>query len=314
MTLSVVVATYNRANFIQEALESVAKQTTPPLEIVVVDDASTDDTEARVRASSHHGSPVVYHRLPENRGAAVARNVGVELARGEVIVFLDSDDLLEPTHHARVREVLGTQPETSVFSCDALLVDAAGGIIRGGQSYWHVQCAMKGIALTSGARDLEQMFLRSTLFVGCAVRREVYQRVGGLRQELFPLEDYDLMLRVAEAGHTVYYEHAPLGRYRMHSDNSSGFRHAVFVQEQRLRCLLEALDRSPELRRLGTRAEERVGEVRRELALTHLKARHFRAGITSLLRSFWEDPEGVFEVRRIALRWLRRQTRREPPR
>lgn len=314
MDFSVVVPTYNRAGFVLEALASIARQTVAPLEVIVVDDASTDDTEAHVRACSHLDLSVVYHRLPENRGAAVARNAGVELARGEVVVFLDSDDILEPIHHARVLEVLETEPQIALFSCDALLIDAAGRILRGGQSYWQVQCEIKGITLHSGTRDLKEMFLRSTLFAGCAVRREVFRRVGGLRQNLFPLEDYDLMLRVAEAGHPLYYEHVPLARYRMHADNSSGPRRAVFVQEQRLRCVLMALERSEELRRLGTKARTRVGEVRRELALTQLKAWQCRAGVGQLLQSLGEDPSGVFELSRIVRRWFRRRASSKPPR
>lgn len=303
--LSVVIPTYNRAAFLGEALRSIARQTVQPTEVIVVDDASTDDTEFCVRSSA---SPVLYHRLPQRSGAAVARNEGVEVARGEVVIFLDSDDLLEPTHHARVLEILKEQPEIALFSCDALLIDEAGSSLRGGQTYWQIQCAIKRITLRSGRRNLRDMFLLSTLFAGCAVRRDVFRRVGGLRQELFPLEDYDLMLRVAAEGYPLYYEHAPLARYRMHSDNSSGSQQAVLVQEQRLRCLLSVLSRSMELRQWGRRAQARIGEVRRELALAQLKARQPRAGMVQLLRSLREDPSGLIELGRVALRWLGRRS------
>lgn len=305
MDLSVVIPTYNRAAFLGEALQSVARQTVQPAEVIVVDDASTDDTEFCVRSSA---SRALYHRLPQRSGAAVARNEGVEVAKGEVVVFLDSDDLLEPTHHERVLEILKGQPEIALFSCDALLIDEVGRSLRGGQTYWQIQCAIKRMTLRSGRRNLRDMFLLSTLFAGCAVRREVLRRVGGLRQEFFPLEDYDLMLRVAAEGYQLYYEHAPLARYRMHSDNSSGSQQAVLVQEQRLRCLLSASSRSKELQQWGRRAQARIGEVRRELALTQLKARQPRAGMVQLLRSLREDPSGLVELGRVALRWLRRRS------
>lgn len=308
MDLSVVIPTYNRAAFLGEALQSVARQTVPPLEVIVIDGASTDDTEGCVRAAPSV-SRVLYHRLRENAGAAVARNVGVELAKGEIIVFLDSDDLLDPTHHARVLDILGATPDVKVFSCDSRLIDTSGEWIRGGHGYVEIQCAIKGRTMTGGVRSLKDIFLLSTPFAGCAVRREVYRGVGGLRQELFPLEDYDLMLRIAAAGHTVHYEHEPLALYRMHGDNSSGRRRAVFVQRQRLRCVLDALRCSPELQRLGRRTLGRVAEVRRELALTQIKAHEPLSGTGQLLRSFAEDPTGVAELGRLLSRKLRSMIR-----
>src|SRR5262249_30652323 len=110
LSLSVVMPTYNRARFIGEALDSLLRQPPPPLEVIVVDDRSTDDTRARVLAHPL-GSRLRYELQPENRGASVARNVGVEIARGEAIVFLDSDDLLEPNHHEAVLQILSAMAD-----------------------------------------------------------------------------------------------------------------------------------------------------------------------------------------------------------
>jgi len=90
--VSVVVPVYNGDRYIGACLQSILQQDYPALELIVVDDGSTDETESRVRA---FGSAVVYVRQ-ENSGSAVARNQGVQMARGEYIAFNDGDDLWAP--------------------------------------------------------------------------------------------------------------------------------------------------------------------------------------------------------------------------
>lgn len=90
--ISVVIPCYNCAHYLPEALDSVLKQTYPPLEIIVVDDGSTDNS-GQIAAS--YGPPVRVVRQP-NQGQSVARNRGVDEAKGEWIAFLDADDLWEP--------------------------------------------------------------------------------------------------------------------------------------------------------------------------------------------------------------------------
>lgn len=90
--VSVVVPAYNAGRYIEDCLRSILDQDYPSLQVIVVDDGSTDDTAARVQA---FGDRVTYRRQP-NSGSAVARNLGVELAEGEFIAFNDSDDLWAP--------------------------------------------------------------------------------------------------------------------------------------------------------------------------------------------------------------------------
>lgn len=90
--VSVVIPTYNRAGLLREAVESVLKQTYSPVEVVVVDDGSTDDTAAVVQ---EYGNRVRYSRRP-NGGVNAARNIGFKQAKGQYVALLDSDDLWEP--------------------------------------------------------------------------------------------------------------------------------------------------------------------------------------------------------------------------
>ena len=92
--ISVIIPTYNRASLLPRALDSVLRQTWEDLEVIVVDDASRDDTPQVMAACTD--PRVRYIRLEKNSGACVARNTGVAQARGEWIAFQDSDDLWLP--------------------------------------------------------------------------------------------------------------------------------------------------------------------------------------------------------------------------
>jgi glycosyltransferase involved in cell wall biosynthesis len=302
LEISVVMPTYNRAPFIGEALESVAKQTRLPLEVLVVDDRSTDDTRARVEASSL-SSRIRYHLQPENRGASVARNTAVEMARGDVIVFLDSDDLLEPDHHATVLDVLGRSPGVGLVGCDCVMIGTDGAPLYE-ETWTAIQSRIKGHPIATGRRSLVDVFLFSTPFPGLTVRRDVYRRVGGLEQEVFPLDDYDLQLKVAASGSAVHYEHRVLARYRDHGGNESGPRRAVRVGEKKLFCLQRARALHPDLRARGGRARRRIGEVRRELALSLLRQGSYVGGARQLVRSLVEDPGGLRDLGRLLARKL----------
>lgn len=90
--VSVIIPTYNRAQLIGRAVRSVLAQTYPSFEVIVVDDGSTDDTPARVQALAQADPRVRYVRHETNQGAQAARNTGIQVAKGDYIAFLDSDD------------------------------------------------------------------------------------------------------------------------------------------------------------------------------------------------------------------------------
>ena len=95
--ISVIIPTYNRASLLERTIASVERQTLAPIEILLIDDCSTDDTQQRIAGISST-IPIVYHRLAKNGGGAVARNAGIRLAKGDYVAFLDSDDEWEIDH------------------------------------------------------------------------------------------------------------------------------------------------------------------------------------------------------------------------
>jgi succinoglycan biosynthesis protein ExoO len=92
MTVSVVIAAYNSELCIERALMSAVRQTSPPAEIIVADDCSTDNTHAKVEAFAVHWPTVKLLRMPRNRGPSAARNAAISVASGEWIAILDADD------------------------------------------------------------------------------------------------------------------------------------------------------------------------------------------------------------------------------
>src|ERR687887_1081438 len=114
MKVTVVIPTYNRSHVVDRAVRSALAQTHRDVEIIVVDDGSTDDTAARVRTFT---DPRVRHVARPHRGVSAARNAGVALATTDVVAFLDSDDVWRPDKLERELAFLAAHPDVdAVFS------------------------------------------------------------------------------------------------------------------------------------------------------------------------------------------------------
>src|SRR5438132_11460312 len=116
MKVSVVIPTYNRAHVVVEAIDSALAQTFPDLEVIVVDDGSSDDTASRVRG---HPDPRVRYLVRPHAGVSATRNAGIAAARGTLLSFLDSDDLWRPDKLAREVAFLEAHPDVAALFSDA---------------------------------------------------------------------------------------------------------------------------------------------------------------------------------------------------
>jgi len=190
--VSVIIPTYNRSHFLREALDSVYAQTYRPLEVIVVDDGSTDRTPKLV--SSY---PLVYIRGPR-RGVAGARNKGLSWARGEFIAFLDSDDLWLPEKIARQVGFFRSHP-------GAMAVQTEEIWIRRGKRV----NPKKKHAKASGYifhRCVELCVVSPSAIM---LRRRVFDEIGVFDESFWACEDYELWLRLA-ARYPVYLLSEPL--------------------------------------------------------------------------------------------------------
>jgi glycosyltransferase involved in cell wall biosynthesis len=178
--VSVVIPVHDGERYLAEAIRSVLDAGTAELEVLVVDDGSTDATPEVARA---FGPPVAYFAQPERSGAGAARNRGVELARGELLAFLDADDLWTPTKLRRQLEVLRRDPATELVF---------------GHLRHFVSPELDG-ATVSGLDcppDLQAAHVPGAMLV----RSESFARVGGFHPEVRAGEALEWLLRARELG------------------------------------------------------------------------------------------------------------------
>jgi len=185
--VSVVIPTWNRANWIADAILSVLNQSYPNLEAIVVDDGSSDETAAVVR---RFGSEVRYIRQ-ENGGPASARNRGIRAASGEFVAFLDSDDLFESGKLHEQVQYFRRNPEAILVYCWFSIVDDSGRKRLGRR------CNLAGhVADELLWRCMQGPLATPTVMV----RRAALLESGGF-DECMPLsEDIDLWCRLARLG------------------------------------------------------------------------------------------------------------------
>ena len=187
-SISVVIPTYNRAALVCRAIGSALRQVPPPLEVIVVDDGSSDDTEARVGAIA---GPVRYLRQA-NGGVSSARNHGMSVAKGELICLLDSDDFLAPGALAHVVAAFGQDPACGAVFGDTLTVDEQERVLRR-HGHRHLADDQGRVLL---ARLFEGRFALGSNF---CFRRSLLSTVAPFDTGLATGEDIDFGLRIAAA-------------------------------------------------------------------------------------------------------------------
>jgi len=216
--VSAIITTWNQAPYIGAAVQSVLSQTRPPDEVVVVDDGSTDDTAAQLASYS---SRIRIVRQP-NQGVAASRNRGVREARGDLLAFLDGNDLWEPDKLAVQLAAARENPTAGLVVVDGVIFDE-GGVVGDHLFGGPVRDLIAAAGSAARARCYEY-FLTSKLI---ATTSQVMMPAGvlapvGPSDPTFPLaSDYDLYLRVA-ARYDVAWVDRKLARWRYVPTSASG--------------------------------------------------------------------------------------------
>ena len=303
--VTVIIPTYNRREWIGVCLDSVKAQTYKQIETLVIDDGSTDGTAELLRSDPRY-SFARLHVQPKNGGASVARNTGIEMARGELIVFIDSDDALLPHHIETVVRVFADHPNTGLFCCDSTIIDSNGEILFDGRTWHQIQNGLRNQPLEGGFRSLLDLFQFSHIFPGFTLPKAVFERIGYFDQSIFPMDDYDLSLRVAGAGYGVYYCDQPLALRREHTGQCSGVANSVDTCRKQLRTLRAALQRNPELRDQSLIVSRRLASAKMELAVSRMRGGERVGGFYTMLQAVLADPTQLFRVAHLGRRRLRR--------
>jgi glycosyltransferase involved in cell wall biosynthesis len=236
--VSVVVVTYNMANFLPEAIGSILRQSFPDFEIIVVDDGSTDDTHNVIRPYLPH----VRYLRQERQGVAGARNSALEMARGEYIHFLDADDALCPDSFCSQVELLDQNPHVGLVYGQAQVMDSLGKL-------YGVRASRPP---ELGAVLPSRQAFRWLLRVGNAIctstvmiRKAAFERAGPFQAESVPGEDWDMWMRIA-AYYDLAYVPRSLAYYRIHPASLTANLTLESVQASHLHTL-NALFSRPDL-------------------------------------------------------------------
>jgi glycosyltransferase involved in cell wall biosynthesis len=284
--VSIVIPCFNQARFLRDAIDSALQQTYPSVEVIVVDDGSTDNTASVIAVNA-----AVRHLEQRNRGAAVARNAGFRESRGDYIIFLDADDRLLPHAVATGIEWLAAHPDWAFVTGHVRLIDEAG--------------SPTGIPPQEHADGNHYIELLRSNYIwtpGVVMyRRAVFDSVRAFETAAGGSADYELNLRIARR-FAIGCHHQVVLEYRQHDTSMSAdvgymLKSAVSVrraQRKHLRRDQAAEDAWKEgiaivQADFGGRL---IDQVKRDLQVRGRRARGLR-GVLCLLRYY---PAGMMKI------------------
>jgi glycosyltransferase involved in cell wall biosynthesis len=221
--VSVIIPAHNAEAFVADTVDSALNQTYQDLEVIVVDDGSSDGT---VAALARFGDRIRVHQQP-NGGVAKARNTGVSLATGAWVAFLDADDLWLPEKTDRQ---LACSPASPMIYSDRLNIGARGDLPE-----------LQSVATRMHGGDIFVPLLRDNFITLASVmmRRDLFEQLGGFYTGLHGTADWDLWIRVAER-HPIGFVPEPLVKYRFHDASMS--RNWAHMSRERTQVIARALD------------------------------------------------------------------------
>ncbi|MBV8600739.1 MAG: glycosyltransferase [Candidatus Eremiobacteraeota bacterium] len=216
--ISIIITTYNYAHTVGTAIRSALAQDYPNLEVLVVDNASTDATPALVKTFARDPR-LKYVRNPENIGMIPNHNEGLRHARGEYVAFLSADDFLMQHFVSRSYAFLQAHPEIDVLYGATYFVDKNERFFGIRQMAGQPLCAYEG-----GRNEFAALFTDGCYmcFPTMLMRRDLYERYGML-DEAIKAADYEIVLRWAEAGVRFAYDPEPVAAVRIHDSQQSSF-------------------------------------------------------------------------------------------
>lgn len=225
--VSVVIPSYNYAHFLGNALRSALEQSYAPVEVVVVDDGSTDDTADVVMS---FGDAVTYIRQ-SNSGLSAARNRGIARATGNMIQLLDADDELTPTQLETLMFSVEAHPSADIFIGSWDEIDLTGRVTA------HVE------AVQPDEDYFHSLFDPITVGPPCRylVRKDALVSAGAFSSRFGACEDWDMWLRLAHRGATPVAVEAACSRYRNHAGSLS--KNYLLMWRSGLNVLSEAAER-----------------------------------------------------------------------
>jgi glycosyltransferase involved in cell wall biosynthesis len=257
--VSVIIPAYNRVDYIEQAVASALAQSYPSVEVIVVDDGSTDGTYQLLEQRFGNAIRLMTHPGHENRGQSASINLGLAHAAGEYIAILDSDDYFSERKFSVLIPVLESKPEVGLVYSNGKAVDGHGRELYPIYGSAHVE-----------TNDPNTLLLDCYLLLpqNAVVRRSLYERAGNFEEHFRAAQDHDMVLRLAEITRMTYVPDY-LFFYRRHAGSIS-----QNGAERRWRNGFEIL------RRASQRYPYDRATIRKRRALLHFRLAqcHFKAG------------------------------------
>lgn len=288
--ISVIIPTYNRSNLVCEATDSVLNQTYKNYEIIVVDDGSTDNTK---RVLEKYDSKVRYI-YQNNKGCAEARNVGIKIAKGKYIAFLDSDDIWLP-------KKLELQMEFFNNNCYAEFL-YTNGFIQDLQKY-DMKPYYNDTFKPSAGNVLPKLFLGNFIITSSVIlKKELFDKAGYFDELIIKCEDYNMWLRLACLCNFDYLDH-PLTIYRIHPNRESRNYKEDFRYLNRLKTFKAILKIHPQLEKEieTTAVKKRIAGQYYELARVYAEQNKLKEAKRNILSSIQISP---FSIKKYILLFM----------
>jgi glycosyltransferase involved in cell wall biosynthesis len=286
--ISVVIANYNYARYLKECVESALTQTYPAVELIVVDDGSTDDSHSVLQ---RYGERITVVRQ-ENKGVAAARNVGISRSKGEWVAFLDSDDSWSREKLQEQSKCFG-DPSVGMVFCGLQHIDDSGACLG------YTRPVLAGDLLPKLVT-----FTTSSIGGGSSVvaRAEVLRALGGFDKRLTIAADLDMWIRIS-AQQRVMAITSPLVKCRRHA-GSMGSNVGRFESENDL-VLIKAFA-NPECSRVFHLRRRSFGKLYMIIAGSYFHHGDARKAARYVMKSLLHRPSQISYVLGLPVRALRR--------
>lgn len=285
LSSSVVITTCERREALARAILSVARQSQPPSEIIIVDDCSSYDVPSALATLDIGNIPVRVSVLPSRVGAPVARNLGASMASGDILMFLDDDDQWAPGKIGRQLAALEAHAEAGWVYTGTVAVD---------------QISDEIISLSrnhESGRVWPNILFRN--FVGptsaVAIRRHIFEQAGGFDPELPALQDYDLWLRLAmiapvryDDGHDLLFTSRSLDESARISTKTGNYARAYGLLEFKYRNQLRSLTAKQQRRCLANSYLLQMGKL--------IRAREVGRALALLVRASFIEPRTLLRI------------------
>lgn len=260
--VSIIMPVYNSARYLSEAIESCLDQTYRKFELIIIDDGSNDDSKEIIEFYwRKYPDKIKVHFFQKNQGAAAARNKGIKMARGDYLVFADSDDIQDKERIQQIIESIKRDKVDMVFN-NCLMIDENGQSLGKDLGFPEILNNSNGLLLS---------LQRNYFWIGLAIVKN--DRLVYFDESLMRSEDYDLFLKLLFHGWKFTFIKEPLVKYRIHSGNDSS------DYEKARKATIKILNKYP-VENLYTKLKEK-GHPEKDIYITF--------GIMSIIKKEYDN-------------------------